>query len=68
MLIDKIKELFVETESKMQRESDAENRYLYLLDKTYEENSENQITINKGPGSWRSILMKLYNFKKEENY
>ena len=63
MLIDKVKEMFLQAENKVDRESDAENRYLHLLDKTYKQSCSNQITLRKGPGSWRSILGKLYNFK-----
>ena len=68
MLIDRVKDMFTQAENKLDMESDAENRYLHLLEKTYKDSCTNQISNSKGVGSWRSILSRLYDFKDKLNH
>ena len=58
-LINKAKEVLnVDTEAKKEKEN------IKLLDSTYKDNCNNVISKRKGPGNWRSTVMKLINFKK----
>ena len=70
-LINKVKNLF--SENYKEQEADYELQHLHLLDRTHEDNCSNVISLRKGPGNWRSTLMKLYNFKstltpKQQDY